>query len=134
MVQGVKQAIFYSIMADEVNSHNSEQLAICVRCVDSLNDIREKFLQFSRLPHITGKHIAEEIEDLEIPVEVMRGQGYDGVQNMSCQRVGVQARIREKSPFATYIHCIGHCLNLVIAHSCALPEVRTVQVLDKLKK
>ena len=62
----------------------------------------------------------------------MRCQGYDGVPNMSSQRVGVQARIREKSPFATYIHCSGHCLNLVIAHSCALPEVRNV--LDKLKK
>ena len=43
------------------------------------------------------------------------------------------SRIREKSPFATYIHCSGHCLNLVIAHSCALPEVRNVQVLDKLR-
>ena len=137
IVQDVKQARIYSFMADEVTSHNSEQLSICVRFVDSVNDIREEFLQFSRLAHIPGKHIAEEIlnslEDLGIPVEDMRGQGYDGAPNMSSQRVGVQSRIREKSPFATYIHCSGHCLNLVIAHSCALPEVRNVQVLDKLK-
>ena len=33
IVQDVKQARFYSIMADEVTSHNSEQLAICVRFV-----------------------------------------------------------------------------------------------------
>ena len=135
IVQDIKQARFYSIMADEVTSHNSEQMAICVRFVDSVNDIREEFLQFSRLARITGKHIAEEIvkslEDLGIPVEDMRGQGYDGASNMSSQRVGVQARIREKSPLATYIHCSGHYLNLVIAHSCALPEVRNV--LDKLK-
>ena len=135
IVQDIKQARFYSIMADEVTSHNSEQMAICVRFVDSVNDIREEFLQFSRLARIRGKHIAEEIvkslEDLGIPVEDMRGQGYDGASNMSSQRVGVQARIREKSPLATYIHCSGHCLNLVIAHSCALPEVRNV--LDKLK-
>ena len=84
-----------------------------------------------------GKHLAEEIlkslEDLGIPVEDMRGQVYDGAPNMFSQHVGVQARIRENSPFATYIHYSGHCLNLVIAHSCALPEVRNVQVLDKLK-
>ena len=43
----------------------------------------------------------------------------------------MQARIREHSPLATYIHCSGHSLNLVISHSCALPEVRNV--LDKLK-
>ena len=105
IVQDVKQAMFYSIMADEVTSHNSEQLAICVRFVYSVNDIREEFPQFSRLAHITGKHMDEEIlkslEDLCIPVEDMRGQGYDGAHNMSNQRVGVQVRIREKSPFAT---------------------------------
>ena len=40
IVQDVKQAMFYSIMANEVTSHNSEQLAIRVRFVDSVNDIR----------------------------------------------------------------------------------------------
>ena len=77
-------------------------------------------MQFSRLSHITGKYIAEDIlkslEDLGIPVEDMRGHGYDGAPTISSQRVGVQARIRE-------------CLHLY----CALPEVRNVQVLDKLK-
>ena len=116
IVQDIKQARFYSIMADEVTSQNSEQLAICVRFVDSVNNIREEFLQFSRLAHITGKHIAEEI-----------------LKSLEDLGVSVQARIREKSPFATYIHCNGHCLNLVITHYCALPEVRNVQVLDKLK-
>ena len=62
----------------------------------------------------------------------MRGQGYDGAPNMSSQRVGVQARIIEKYPPATYIHCSGHGLNCVIAHYCAMPdEVRNV--LDRPK-
>lgn len=50
---------------------------------------------------------------------------------MSSARVGVQASTREKSPLATFIHCSGHSLNLVISHSCTLPEVRNV--LDKPK-
>ena len=81
----------------DVTSHNSEQLAICVQVVDSVNDIREEFLQFIRLARITGKHIAEEIgkslTDLDIPVNNIRGQGYDGTSNKSRQRVGVQSRI-----------------------------------------
>ena len=85
--------------------------------------------------NLQGAHIAQEIlhvlEELDIPVENMRGQGYDGASNMSAEVVGVQTRIREKSPLATYIHCSGHCLNLVICHSCTLPEVRNM--LDKLK-
>ncbi|XP_078348023.1 52 kDa repressor of the inhibitor of the protein kinase-like [Oculina patagonica] len=61
----------------------------------------------------------------------MRGQGYDGASNMSSSTVGVQARIKKEAPLATYVHCNGHCLNLVISKSCALPQVRNV--LDRLK-
>ena len=62
----------------------------------------------------------------DIPVKNMRGQGYDGASNMSSGHVGVQARIREVAPLATYVHCSGHCLNLVISKSCLLPDVRNV--------
>ena len=46
-------------------------------------------------------------------------------------RSGVQARIQQVAPLATYVHCSGHCLNLVISHSCNSPEARNV--LDRLK-
>ena len=45
---------------------------------------------------------------------------------MSSECVGVQARIRQESPLAVYLHCSGHCLDLVLAHSCKLPNVRKV--------
>ena len=62
----------------------------------------------------------------------MRGEGYDGASNMSSHATRrCSGMYREKSPLATYIHCSGHCLNIVIGHSCALPEV--CNVLDKLK-
>ena len=75
-------------------------------------------------------HLDKSLAVLGIPVEDMRSREYDGVSNMSSQRVSVQARIREKSPLAPYILCSGRCLNLVIAHYCALLEVRNI--LDKL--
>lgn len=130
LVEEIKKARYCSIMADEVTSHNSEQLAFCVRFVDSSSNIREDFLSSLKLERITGESIASAIvgllKDLGIPLENMRGQGYDGASNMSSGRVGVQARIRDHSPLATYIHCSGHCLNLVISSSCTLPEVRNV--------
>ena len=39
--------------------------------------------------------------------------------------------MRNDAPKAVYTHCSGQCLNLVIAHSCALPVVRNS--LDKMK-
>ena len=53
----------------------------------------------------------------------------------TCPAIGwepMQAYIKQQAPLAAYIHCSGHCLNLVIVHSCSLPEVHNL--LDKLKK
>ena len=44
IIQEVKKAEFYSVLADEVSSHNTEHLPICLRFVDDKCDIREEFL------------------------------------------------------------------------------------------
>ena len=49
---------------------------------------------------------------------------------MSSERVGVQAYIKRISPLVVYTHCSGHCLNLVISHSCTVPSVQNV--LDRM--
>jgi len=89
-----------------------------------------------KLPRITGEHIASAVttnlNTLGLPLENIRGQGYDGAANMASEKVGVmQGRIRREAPLAIYVHCSGHALNLVITHSCSLPTVRNM--LDKLK-
>ena len=42
-------ARFYTVLADEVTSHNTEHLAICARFVDSNRGIREEFLTVIKL-------------------------------------------------------------------------------------
>ena len=132
LVKVMGKHIIYTILADEVTSHDVEHPAICARYVDKNKDVREEFLGLER---ITGEKIAEGILDFlkenNVPAVNMRGQGYDGASNMSSCRVGVQARIRQEAPLATYVHCNGHCLNLVISKSCALPQVHNV--LDRLR-
>ena len=109
IVEEMRSAPYYTILADEVESHNVEHLAICARFVDKHSNVREEFLAFITLNHITGEQIANTIlrflEENDIPVANMRGQGYDGASNRSSERVGVQAQIREKAPLASYIHC-----------------------------
>lgn len=114
---------------------NTEIIPLCVRFVDAKSDIREEFLEFAHLTRVTGEAIADQIckdlETLGLDISNARGQGYDGASSTSSERVGVQAQIRERSPLAAYTHCSGHCLNLVISHSCGLLVVRNV--LDKVK-
>jgi len=71
------------------------------------------------------------LQDNNIQVSKMRGQGYDDASNMSSETVGVQGRIKKEAPLVTYVHCNGHCLNLVISKSCSLPQVRNV--LDRMQ-
>ena len=115
--------------------HKEEHLAICARFVDEKKDVREEFLTFIKLEMITGEKIAENIlaflKENNVPVTNIRGQGYDGASNMSSSTSGVQGRIKKEAPLATYVHCNGHCLNLVNSKSCALPQVRNV--IERLK-
>ena len=105
LLEEVRQAKFYAVLADEVVSSNIEHLAVCIRFVDAGRNIREEFLTFQQLTRITGKHIAEAIikflQDNGLQVENIRGQGYDGASNMSSSRTGVQGRIQEVAPLAT---------------------------------
>ncbi|KAK2561757.1 52 kDa repressor of the inhibitor of the protein kinase [Acropora cervicornis] len=74
-----------------------------------------------------GNSIQKQLDDTHI-----RAQTYDGAAAMSSENVGVQKRIREVSPLVMYSHCAGHCLNLVIVHSCKIPLVRNT--IDKMKE
>ena len=41
MLDELREARFYAVLADEVTPHNQEQLALCVRFVDAKSNIRE---------------------------------------------------------------------------------------------
>ena len=135
LLEEIKAAKLYSIMADEVTSHNKEQLALCARFIDKNNDDRGGLycLYSSATNNRRGNSGNDSVYFARSwSGNRVRGQGYDGAANMSSDNVGVQRRTRERSPKAVYIHCSGHCLNLVISHSCALPQIRNV--IDKLKQ
>ena len=82
-------------------------MALCVRFVDSSRNIREEFVYFTNVPRITGEVSAADIkntlEHVGLAMEDIRGQGYDGASNMSSSNVGVQARVKEYAPLATYV-------------------------------
>ena len=58
IISEVKKARFYSIMADEVSSHNAEHLPLCLRFVDDKSEIREEFVTFLKLERVRAVDIA----------------------------------------------------------------------------
>ena len=131
----VRKARFFSVLADEVSSHNVEYLALCLRFVDEKCDIREEFIKFVKLERVRASDIATAIvntlEGLGLSLNELRGQGYDGAATMSGEKSGVQKQIRDRQPKAVYTHCAGHSLNLAIVSSCSVPPVQNC--IDQIK-
>ena len=101
----------------------TEQLSLCVRYIDqSTMEVCEDFLGYMRLEKCDAESIAgvitETLQKWTLNIEKLRGLGFDGASVMSGANTGVQARLREIQPRATYVHCRSHQLNLVLVNSC----------------
>lgn len=128
ILQDLKQSQYFSVLADETtdNSH-AEQLSLSIRYVKD-NLVTEQFLKFVHVTDLTGVGLAttilEELRELQVNLNYMVGQGYDGAAAMSGQFKGVQAEIGRLYPAAIYVHCAAHTLNLVITRSSTVQAIR----------
>jgi hypothetical protein len=52
------------------------------------------------------------LKEFNLDLNKCRGQGYDGAAVMSGISSGVQKRISDIIPRASYVHCSAHNLNL----------------------
>ena len=122
----MKEACFFSVLADEVSCRIVEHMPVCLRFVDKECDIWEEFIGFVKLQRVRAVDIADAIVTTieNLGLSGLRGQGYDGVSTMSGAKAGVQARIRQQQPKALYIHCVDHSFNLAIQSSCSIPCIR----------
>ena len=117
LIQEIKSAKFYSLIADELSDvSNKEQVSLSFRYVLD-GSVKEVFADFLEVERITGKDIAhafiQSLDKWDIPLQHLRGQCYDGASNMAGARSGCSAIIREKAPLAIYQHfesCRSICL------------------------
>ena len=119
LINKIKDAKFYAVMADEVTSMSNEVLSGCFRYVNGQKDIREVFLQFLDLERITGSHIGTVLlsfyKSLGIDIKQCRGQCYAGAPNMQSEKSGTASWILRESNKAITTHCCSHNLNLSLA-------------------
>ena len=132
IVKKAKEAIFFSVLVDEsADVSKTEQVAVCVRYC-SLPDyvVEEDFVGFVGTRNTTGETISalllSVIKKIGLDMNNVVGKGYDGAGNMSGHIRGVQGRIQESYPNATYIHCKAHSLNLAIGSSCKVKPVQNM--------
>jgi hypothetical protein len=98
-----------------------EQMSTCIRYVDDNLLTHEEFVGFYQQINTTGAAIAATIVDvllrINLPLDLLRAQTYDGASNMQGAYNGCQAALRDRQPLALPFHCTAHCINLVMIHA-----------------
>jgi len=78
----------------------------------------ERFLGLQHVQSCTAIALKEALVSMlsshNLSISMLRGQGYDGASNMRGEFNGVQKLIRDENPYAFYVHCFAHQLQLVV--------------------
>ena len=115
----LQQSPFLTIMIDETTDiSNCEQVTVVFRRIDEEFNVFEDFLGLYHVTSIGAESLTEVIKDtllrLNISINKLRGQCYDGCSTMSGTKTGVAKRITNEEPRAIYTHCYGHSLSLAV--------------------
>ena len=88
------------------------------RFVNNKGMVVERFLGLKHVEDTTSnalkKALLEMLATYGLTIARLRGQGYDGASNMRGQFHGLQRRVLDQNPYAFYIHCFAHQLQLVV--------------------
>lgn len=126
----------FAILVDETcDVAKREQMALVLRFVDKDGILQERFFD---LIHVTSTKAATLKEVLSsmlsknaFDVQNLRGQGYDGASNMRGEFNGLQALFLRECPYAYYVHCYAHRLQLALV-AASKEVVPVAQFFQKL--
>lgn len=109
----------FCIIVDEARDESKrEQMALVLRFVDKEGFVQERFFGVSHVPDTAARTLKDEICVIlsrhSLDVQNIRGQGYDGASNMRGEWKGLQALFINDCPYAYYVHCFAHRLQLTL--------------------
>lgn len=114
----VKEAQYFSISVDSTpDITHTDQLTFILRYVCTSGDPVERFLTFIPLEGHDASSLTDKIltmlDEFGLDLQNCRGQSYDNASNMAGRCTGVQTRIKQLNPLASFVPCSAHSLNLV---------------------
>ena len=110
---------FFSILVDEsCDISVKEQMALVLCYVNEKGIIIERFLDIVHVESTTTLSLKYAIECLlcehNLSLSKLRGQGYDGANNMQGDINGLKILILKENKSAFYVHCFVHQLQLTL--------------------
>ncbi|XP_059644078.1 uncharacterized protein LOC132285863 [Cornus florida] len=93
-------------------------MALVLRDVNHNGLLMERFFDIVGVENTLAVTLKDAISDIpvrfDLSIQNLRGQGYDGVSYMRGEWNGLQALFLKDCPFAYYIHCLAHQLQLAL--------------------
>jgi hypothetical protein len=145
LVNKINASSFYSIIIDSTQDISKvDQLSLIFRYVEIVHSnnvvteiiINESFLGFVPVENQSADTISNKIisslNNLNISINKLCGQGYDGAANMSGIYNGVQEKISKKVENAPYVHCAAHNLNLILNDAVKNVETEFFLIVEKI--
>lgn len=121
LLKDVKNATFLSVQADEATDiSNASQFVIIFRFVKD-KELVERFVSFVKIEDRSAVGLTNTLCQLLQPYAAKQkliAQTYDGAAVMSGSVAGVQTKLREHFPYAHFVHCYAHQLNLILRQAC----------------
>ncbi|KAH9743238.1 TTF-type domain-containing protein [Citrus sinensis] len=114
----IGDAKFCLIVDESRDESKKEQMAVVFRFVDKDGFVREPFFRLVHVSNTSAMTLKDGIYSLlshnNLNIQNIRGQGYDGASKMRGEWNGLQALILKDCPYAYYIHCLAHRLQLAL--------------------
>ena len=122
----VRESRWYGIIIDETSDiSRDEQVSFCLSYLAN-GTKKEAFVGFHSTKTTDGealyKLVKEVMNNLQLELQNIVGECFDGASNMSGVNKGLSARMKECSPLAIYVHCYGHLLNLALQDTLTTVE------------
>ena len=117
IIEEILCAKYYSIIIDSTpDITHLDQLCFVLRYVIHSEPL-ERFLKFipmySHKSEVLENVVIATLEEASIDILNCQGQAYDNAANMAGKYTSLQARIKQINPFAEFVPCAAHSLNLV---------------------
>ncbi|KAK9132619.1 hypothetical protein Scep_012147 [Stephania cephalantha] len=109
----------FCLLVDEAkDAGGKEEMAIVLRFVDGQGSIKERFFDIVQVENTAAstlkKSVCNSLARYNLLIDDLRGQGYDGASNMRGAWNGLQALFLKDCPYAYYVHCFAHRLQLAL--------------------
>jgi ribosomal protein L22 len=109
----------FCLIVDEARDESmKEQMSIVLRFVDKNGFVRERFFGLVHVSDTAAltlkKCIYSVLSKHQLDIQNIRRHGYDGASNMRGGWNGLQALVSNDCPYAYYIHCFAHRLQLAL--------------------